>query len=99
MVQTCFLPSSTNTGVMPPSMHFFTHAAPDPACLAPHIESEIQPLMLLESAALAATAANERATTSIAMLRFTCDLHGISDPADPDHAPSGAPCTRPMQKR
>ena len=26
----------------PPSTHFLTQAAPDPACLAPHIESEIQ---------------------------------------------------------
>ena len=37
------LGSSTKTGFMPPAMHFFTHAAPVPVCLAPHMESEIQP--------------------------------------------------------
>jgi len=30
MLQTAFFPSSTNTGVMPPSMHFLTHADPCP---------------------------------------------------------------------
>src|SRR5450631_4745241 len=55
---------------MPPSMHFLTQAAPDPACFAPHIESEIQPLILVESAARAAMTANEKTTTNRAMVRF-----------------------------
>ena len=71
MVQTAFFASSTNTGAMPPSMHFFTQAEPEPACLAPHIESEIQPLIWVESAALAAIAAVESTEQAIATNRFT----------------------------
>jgi hypothetical protein len=59
---------------MPPSTHFFTQAAPLPACLAPHIESEIQPFIELESAALAETADNAPAANSKAKMRFIYDL-------------------------
>jgi hypothetical protein len=52
-------------------MHFFTHSEPEPACLAPHIESEIQPLIVFESAPFAATAANATIPTTNAMMRFT----------------------------
>ena len=50
--------------LLPPSMHFLTQSAPVPACLAPHIESEIQPLILVESAALAASAVRANAATA-----------------------------------
>src|SRR5579863_2950040 len=59
---------------MPPSMHFLTQAAPLPACLTPHIESEIQPLAFVESAARAPAAARERTTTNNAKTRFTFNL-------------------------
>ncbi len=68
-----FLASSTKTGDIPPSTHFFTHSEPDPACFAPHIESEIQPLMVFESAAFATTALSARTAINIA-LRFTRNL-------------------------
>src|ERR1700690_1248547 len=74
MVQTAFLSSSTNTGAIPPSMHFFTQAAPEPACLAPHIESEIQPLIWEESAALATIAPAVRARTRIAKILLNWNL-------------------------
>src|SRR5271165_1548336 len=64
---------------MPPSTHFFTQAAPLPACLAPHMESEIQPLMVLESAALAATEEKETATTSRVRTRFIFETSGIGE--------------------
>src|ERR1035437_2334955 len=64
---------------MPPSMHFLTQAAPLPVCLAPHIESEIQPLILVESAARAATTANEKTTTSKAMVRFIVPSSGLGN--------------------
>src|SRR5580658_4190103 len=70
MVQTDFLASSTNTGAMPPEMHFLTQAAPEPACLAPHMESEIQPLIWVESAALAATHAHAQTSARTATTRF-----------------------------
>src|SRR5271166_248081 len=57
-------------------MHFFTQAAPVPACFAPHIESEIQPLIEVESAARAAIHANDKTTTSKATTRFTLNLQG-----------------------
>jgi len=60
-----FLASSTNTGAIPPSIHFLTQAAPLPACLAPHIESEIQPVILVESPARALSAPK----TAIAAIR------------------------------
>src|ERR1039458_752891 len=77
MVQTAFLASSTNTGAIPPSTHFFTQAAPEPACLAPHIESDIQPLILDESAALAESAVRAETTNRNARTRFTRNLQGI----------------------
>src|ERR1039458_4344762 len=61
---------------MPPLMHFFTQAAPDPACLAPHIESEIQPLILFDSIALAARAVKQKAATSRKKTRFIENLQG-----------------------
>src|SRR6185437_3260695 len=73
MAQTCFF-ESTKTGFMPPSTHFFTHAAPEPACLAPHIESEIQPV-LEEFAAMAARTPREKTAASTAHVRFMKNLH------------------------
>jgi hypothetical protein len=40
------------------------------------MESEIQPLILLESAARAASNANEKTTTNEATIRFTSNLLG-----------------------
>src|SRR5450631_3677959 len=70
MDQTAFLSWSTKTGFSPPAMHFLAQAAPVPACLAPHMESEIQPLMDDESAAWAATAADETRRANKAMRCF-----------------------------
>src|ERR1039458_1812718 len=80
MVQTAFLASSTNTGAMPPLMHFFTHSAPDPACLAPHIESEIHPSILVESAAPAAVAVSAKPANRSARTLFMRNLQGIGKP-------------------
>src|SRR5580692_5781257 len=77
MVQTSFLASSTNTGASPPLMHFFTQAEPLPACLAPHIASEIQPLMV-ESAARAESGAKARTAVKTAATRFTTNLQGLA---------------------
>jgi hypothetical protein len=71
MLQTAFFCSSTKTGAMPPSMHFFTQADPEPACFAPHMLSEIQPLMGAESAAWAAMAPAEATRTKAATILFT----------------------------
>src|SRR5271165_4860636 len=57
-------------------MHFFTHAEPLPACLAAHMASEIQPLMVL-SAAKADSGAKASKTAVKAATRFTGNLQGI----------------------
>jgi hypothetical protein len=58
-------------------MHFFTQAAPEPACLAPHIESDIQPSILVESVARAAIAVSAETASKTAKTRFTRNLQGI----------------------
>src|ERR1017187_221635 len=79
---------------MPPSTHFFTQAAFEPRCLAPHIVSEIQPLILVESAALAASAVRPKNTTSRATARFIgknllCVLNARSATIMPDNRQFG----------
>jgi hypothetical protein len=75
MVQT-FLPWSTKTGFWPPAMHFLTQSAPLPACRAPQVESEIQPLILFESAALAARPIRANVARTKTGTRFTGNLQG-----------------------
>src|ERR1035438_1213710 len=97
MVQTSFLASSTNTGAMPPSMHFFTQAAPEPACLAPHIESEIHPSILVESAALAAIAVKAKPATSRAITRFISASRNWEILINYHHAPRSEEHTSELQ--
>src|SRR5271157_365862 len=77
MVQTAFWASSTNTGAMPPSIHFFTQAGLSPRCLAPHIESDIQPFNLVASAARAAIAVRAKTANRRVRTLFTRNLQGI----------------------
>src|SRR5580698_3844605 len=65
-----FLSGSTNTAFIPPSMHFFTQAAPLPACFAPHMESEIHPVLVVEPAACATRTAMANIATSRKMFLF-----------------------------
>src|ERR1700685_3172366 len=58
-------------------MHFFTQAAPLPVCLAPHMASEIQPLMV-ESAARAESGAKARTAVRTAATRFTRTLQEMA---------------------
>src|SRR5580658_6827491 len=74
MDHTAFLASSTNTGADPPSMHFLAQAAPVPACLAAHIESEIQPLIDDESAATAGIQARDKTRANRPANSFTASL-------------------------
>ena len=67
---------------------------PLPACLAPHMESEIQPLIFEASAACTATAQNELPTTSTARMRFTSDLRDGDVESVYHHAPADPVWTR-----
>src|SRR5580704_3106981 len=69
MAHTC-LSGSTNTGFNPPSTHFLTQAAPVPACFAPHMESEIHPVLVIEPAACATATAMANIATNRKMLLF-----------------------------
>jgi hypothetical protein len=51
-------------------MHFLTHAAPVVVCFAPHIESEIYPVLVVDPAACATTAAMANIAANKEMLRF-----------------------------
>src|SRR5579863_7753939 len=70
MLQTCFW-GSTKTGFIPFLTQARTHSAPVPACLAPHMESEIQPSLVVAPAANTATLEKARNAVHRERVRFT----------------------------